>query len=124
MLHFLHSKIALFAPTDLLLNIQHDNLYVKPKIQYKVNNIVGHTANNKQETASRIQCVMLASIMLKNNDIMSLTHVQNMTPSDLHAMFNHVIPSNEVIHHQNWIHENCVISDNNRNSFMLLSGSD
>ena len=48
---FLHSEIALLVPIDLIVNIKYDGTYVKPRVQ------------EFEETASRIQCFMLTSVM-------------------------------------------------------------
>ena len=73
---FLHCKIALLAPRDLIVNIKDADIYVRRKVQYKVNNIVSHAANNEQDSTSQIQCFILASIMSKYIGIISVPPVR------------------------------------------------
>ena len=44
----------MLKPSELLINIQLDEIYVKPKLQYPADRIVGN-AENKEQAASRIQ---------------------------------------------------------------------
>ena len=120
---FLKSKAALLTPDELLVNVQLDEIYVKPKIQYKGDKIVGYAENKDQALASRIQCFMISSIKSKNKDVISLTPVQNMVAADLHQLILQVI--NNVT--KAGFRIISLISDNNiinRNSFKLLSGTD
>ena len=73
---FLQSKAAMLKPSEHLINIQLDEIYVKPKIQYTADRIVGN-AEYKEQAASRIQCFMISSITSKNKDVILLTPVQN-----------------------------------------------
>ena len=66
--------------TELLINIQLDKIYVKPKLNYTADRIVGN-AENKEQAASCIQCFMISSITSKNKDVISLTPVQNIMSS-------------------------------------------
>ena len=120
---FLKSKAALLTPDELLVNVQLDEIYVKPKIQYKGDKIVGCAENKDQALASRIQCFMISSIKSKNKDVISLTPFQNMVAADLHQLILQVI--NNVT--KAGFRIISLISDNNiinRNSFKLLSGTD
>ena len=88
---FLKSKAALLTPDKLIVNVQLDEIFVKPKRQYKSGKIVGYAEHKDQTLASRIQWFLISSIKSKNKDVISLTPVQNMVASDLHQMILQVI---------------------------------
>ena len=81
---FLKRKATLLTTDELLGNVQLDEIYVKPKMQYKGDKIVGYAETKDQALASRIQCFMIYSIKSKNKDVISLTPVQNMVATNLH----------------------------------------
>ena len=87
---FLQSKAAMQKHSELLINIQLDEIYVKPKQQYTADRIVGN-AVNKEQAASRIQCFMISSITSKNKNVISLTPVQNMSSVVLSKLMLQVI---------------------------------
>ena len=104
------------------MNIQLDEIYVKPKLQYTADRIVGN-AEKKEQAASRIQCFMISSITSKNKDVISLTPVQNMSSVELSRLMLQVITNvtNAGFRIVSIISDNNVV---NRMSFMLISGSD
>ena len=77
-LTFCQGKAPMLKRSEPLINIQLDEIYVKPKLQYTADRIFG-SAGNKEQTASRIQFLMISSITSKNKDVFSLTPVHNMS---------------------------------------------
>ena len=51
-----NSNCVTLKPSELFINIQLDEIYVKPNLHYNADRIVGN-AENKEQTASRIQCL-------------------------------------------------------------------
>ena len=78
----------MLKPSELLINIQLDEIYVKPNLQYTANRIVGNN-ENKEQGASRIQCFMISRITSKHKDVFSLTSVQNMSYVELSKLTLH-----------------------------------
>ena len=88
----LQSKVAMLKPSELLINIQLDEIYVKPNLQYTADRIVGN-AENREQAASRIQCFMISLITSKHKDVISLTPVQNLSSVELSKLMLQVITS-------------------------------
>ena len=120
---FLKNKAALLNPKERLVNGQLDEIYVKSKLQYKDEKLIGQADNNDREAATRIQCFMHSSIRSKNKDVIFLIPVQKMNAEQLCQMIKQVIANVteagykivSIISDQNVI---------NRKSFILLSGSE
>ena len=117
---YLEKKATLLKQHEKLVNLQLDEIHIKPKISYQAGQIVGSADNQKEEAATRIQAFMISSIMSKNKDIVSLVPVAKMTGDYLFELITKVI-----INVTNaGFTVNSVISDNNvinRKAFMLLS---
>ena len=62
---FLRNKAALLDPKERLVNVQLDEIYVKSKLQYNGEKLIGQADNSDQEAATRIQCFLLSSIRSK-----------------------------------------------------------
>ena len=120
---FLKNKAALLNPKERLVNVQLDEIYVKSKLQYKGEKLIGQADNSDREAATRIQCFMLSSIRSKNKDVISLIPVQKMNAEQLCQMIKQVIANVTEAGYKIV----SIISDNNvinRKSFILLSGSE
>ena len=120
---FLKNKAALLKPKERLVNVQLDEIYIKSKLQYKGEKLIGQADNSDREAATRIQCFMLSSIRSKNKDVISLIPVQKMNAEQLCQVIKQVIANVTEAGYQIV----SIISDNNvinRKSFILLSGSE
>ena len=117
---YLAKKATLLKQHEKLVNLQLDEIHIKPKISYQAGQIVCSADNKKEQAATRIQAFMISSIMTKNKDIVSLVPVAKMTGDYLFELITKVI-----INVTNaGFTVNCVILDNNvinRKAFMLLS---
>ena len=110
-------------PNERLVNVQLDEIYVKSKLQYKGEKLIGQADNSDLEAATRIQGFMLSSIRSKNKDVISLIPVEKMNSEQLCQMIKQVIANVTKAGYKIV----SIISDNNvvsRKSFILLGGSE
>ena len=52
---FLQSKAAMLKPSELLINILLDEMYVRPKRHYTADRIVGNAENKEQAASPKIR---------------------------------------------------------------------
>lgn len=108
---YLETKCQALKSYERLGILLLDEIYVKPKITYKGNKVVGMAKNsNELQTATTVQTFMFKSILSDNKDVVAMLPVKNLNSDFLFhstlqvlSLLNHV--GYEVV---------AIISDNNK----------
>lgn len=118
---YLRNKARYLEPHQKVVSLMLDEIHVEPTATFKGGNIQGFASNNSQQQATTVQAFMIASVLSKDRDVVSLVPVVNMTAAYLKEITLKVMRG---IHDAGY-RVLCIISDNNRinrNMFTLLCG--
>ena len=63
---YLRNKVKYLKQHDLLVTLQLDEIYIKPKMTYQNGKLIGNSGNNITKQANRIQTFMISSVLLSN----------------------------------------------------------
>ena len=77
--NFLKQRAYLFKPQELLVNVLLDESHIKSCLSHQSGQLFGGADNQKVKVATRIQAIMMTSIISKNKDVVSLVPVGKMT---------------------------------------------
>jgi hypothetical protein len=122
-LAYLKNKAKHMDPHQRLVTLMIDEIHVEPITSFKAGNLQGFACNSPTQQATTVQAFMMASVLSKDRDIVSLIPVINMTAAYLKEITVTVL---RAVHNAGFTVLS-MISDNNRvnrNMFTMLCDSD
>jgi len=118
---YLKQKCNVLAERERLSVLMLDEIYVKPKINYKGGSLQGFAENADSVEATTVQAYMISSVLSKHKDVAALQPVKNLDTSFLYDSVMKVLSLVENAGYR----VVAVMSDNNRvnrNAFDKMSG--
>ena len=84
--------MSLLADSEKVVNILIDEIFIKPKFEYKGEKITGTSFNVSEKIAKSIYTFMLSSVFSGNKDFISFLPVKSITAEELynHAKKMHI----------------------------------
>lgn len=116
---YLKTKKQFLKKDELLVNLQLDEIYISPQLNFKGGNLYGSSKTDPSKIAKTAQVFMISSILSKYKDVVSIVPVNNLTAEQLKSMILNVMKEVEDIGFQII----SLISDNNainRKAFELF----
>ena len=108
---YLQIKCDSLEPHEKLVCLLLDEIYVKPRLTYKGNKVVGMAKNSVDLTsATTVQTFMMKSLLSKQKDVVALIPVKNLDANFLHQLTLKILN----VLHETGYEVVAIISDNAR----------
>ena len=94
---YLKTKREYLRDEELLVNLQLDEIYINPQVNFKGDSLYGYSQTDPSKIAKTAQVFMISSILSKYKDVVSIIPVNNLTAEKLKRMISQVLKEVESI---------------------------
>ena len=86
---YFKTKTKYLKPQELYVNVQLDEIHIRPCVTYKNGRLTG--TNEEGETATSIHCFLISSLLSNNKDVVALVPAKKITTEKLCSFLKSVL---------------------------------